>query len=146
MLRLKEIAARMDDCHPRTATRWWKKLDAACRRAGVERVAPDVTGHGPDKWHEATATRLLDLWRTWYSQRATTPRKFVDGKPAEDPKQTHFSFQNVLQNPVPGRSLGVRPVRPAKKSANHSAQPKQFPVSKVRGRAGVRSGQRARKP
>jgi hypothetical protein len=72
MLRLKDIAHLMDDCHQRTAKRWWKKLDAECRAAGLPGVAPDVAGHGAHKWTIPTAERLLNLWATYYSQRGIT--------------------------------------------------------------------------
>ncbi len=92
MLRLKDIAARMDDCHLRTVTRWWKKLDAECRTAGLPGVAPDVTGHGPDKWLPETVERLLRHWRYYYAQRGVTTKagraKFVEGLPADDTRQT----------------------------------------------------------
>jgi hypothetical protein len=74
MLRLKDIAAAMDDCHLRTASRWWKKLDAECAAAGLPRVGPDVTGHGANKWHPATAERLLKLWADYYRTRGITAR------------------------------------------------------------------------
>jgi hypothetical protein len=63
MHHLKDIAARMD-CHVRTAKRWWKKL----------RVPPDVIGHGPHRWHDDTADRLIHLWETYYRMRGTTPQ------------------------------------------------------------------------
>jgi hypothetical protein len=64
MHRLKDIAARMDNCHERTAKRWWKKLG----------VPPDVIGHGPHRWEDATADRLIALWKQYYNTRGTTPQ------------------------------------------------------------------------
>ena len=144
MLRLKDIAARMDNCHPRTATRWWKKLDRECRAAGLPGVAPDVTGHGPDKWIPATAEWLLTLWRGYYAMRGTTPRKFVGGLPDTDPKQLDIVFPpHAIQNSPPRRPLGMLGVRSTPAAANHAAQPEQLPVSQVRRRTGVRAGERA---
>lgn len=73
MLQLKDIAAAMD-VHPRTAKRWWKKLDAECRRLRLPRVKPDVIGHGPHRWEPATAARLIKLWRLHYESRGTSPQ------------------------------------------------------------------------
>jgi len=74
MLQLKDIAAMMDGCHPRTAKRWWKKLDSECVRLGRPRVQPDVQGHGPHRWQPATAKRLIELWASYYNSRGTTPQ------------------------------------------------------------------------
>lgn len=74
MQQLKDIAARMDGCHPRTAKRWWRKLDGECAAAGLPRVKPDVRGHGPHRWHDATADRLIALWAQYYETRGTTPQ------------------------------------------------------------------------
>ena len=76
LYRLKDIAAAMD-CHERTAKRWWKRLQ----------VPPDVRGHGPHRWHEATFQRLMHLWKTYYNQRGTTPQivraKYRGDKPTD---------------------------------------------------------------
>jgi len=61
MLRLKDIAVRMDCCE-RTAKRWWKRL----------RVPPDVIGHGPHRWHKASFERLIYLWETYYKLHGTS--------------------------------------------------------------------------
>lgn len=72
MHQLKDIARRMD-CHPRTAKRWWKKLDRECAIAGLPSVRPDVPGHGPHRWKDETFNRLIHLWETYYLREGTTP-------------------------------------------------------------------------
>jgi len=72
MLQLKDIAARMDGCHPRTAKRWWKKINAELLAAGQPGVAPDVQGHGPHRWKAATFERLIRLWEGYYLKRGTS--------------------------------------------------------------------------
>ena len=62
MHQLKDIARRMDNCHVRTAKRWWKKLN----------IPPDVIGHGPHRWYDRTADRLIKLWEDFYNSRGTT--------------------------------------------------------------------------
>ena len=72
MLRLKDIAALMDDCHPRTAKRQWKALDAKCRQMGLPPVGPDIVGHGAHRWKPETAKRLIKLWEDANKARGTT--------------------------------------------------------------------------
>ena len=91
MHRLKDIARRMDDCHERTAKRWWKKLG----------IPPDVRGHGPHRWLDATADRLVKLWMDYYSSRGTTPQ-IVKAKYAgtfTDKRQLTLNFdeKNTVQ-------------------------------------------------
>ena len=72
MLRLKDIAALMDDCHPRTAKRQWKALGAKCRQMGLPPVGPDIVGHGAHRWKPETAGRLIKLWEDANKARGTT--------------------------------------------------------------------------
>jgi hypothetical protein len=97
MLRLKDIAALMDDCHPRTAKRWWKKLNAECRRMGWPLVGPDVSGHGPHRWKPETAARLIKLWEDANKARGTTLaiiRAKAAGKFSDNDSQTFFNFHD----------------------------------------------------
>jgi hypothetical protein len=71
MHRLKDIARRMDNCHERTAKRWWKKLG----------VKPDVDGHGAHRWKDKTADRLIALWEKVKSTRARD--KYLTAKPSQ---------------------------------------------------------------
>jgi hypothetical protein len=85
MLRLKDIAVLMDNCHPRTAKRWWKKL----------RVPPTVRGHGAHRWSEADAKKLLLRWEGWHAHQGTTPelmRAKYAGK-LKDKKQMTLPLQ-----------------------------------------------------
>jgi hypothetical protein len=94
LYRLKDIAAAMD-CHERTAKRWWRKLG----------VPPDVRGHGPHRWHEATFQRLMHLWQTYYNQRGTTLQivraKYRGDKPTD-------KFQLELLTWQPRRKTGKK--------------------------------------
>jgi len=84
MHRLKDIARRMDDCHPRTAEKWVKKL----------RVPADVVGHGPNRWEDESADKLITLWKLYYARKGTTPQA-VRAKALgtyRDKKQLLFPF------------------------------------------------------
>jgi len=145
MHQLKDIASRMDGCHPRTAKRWWRKLDAECRAAGLPSVAPDVQGHGPHRWEDATADRLIKLWRDYYTKRGTTPQ-IVKAR-----YRGHFQEKNQLSlfdcrydHPIqrlPARGkMAVRslPDR-ATPVKNQPARVRRDGVRKVRRRNGIRS-------
>ena len=95
MHQLKDIAARMDNACTRTAKRWWKKLN----------VPPDVTGHGPHRWHDASADRIVKLWEGFYKSRGTTPQ-IVKAKYAgkfTDNRQMNFNFdeKNTVKKAFP---------------------------------------------
>ncbi len=74
MHQLKDIAERMGGVHVKTAKRWWKKLDGIQARLRRPRVKPDVMGHGPHKWHDVTANRLVKLYEEFYQANGTTPQ------------------------------------------------------------------------
>jgi hypothetical protein len=63
MKTLKEIAAILD-CHPRTAKKWWKKMN----------IPPDVPGHGPHRWEDETAARFIQRYKDYFKSRGTTPQ------------------------------------------------------------------------
>jgi len=99
MLHLKDIAARMGDVHPRTAKRWWRKLDREQSRAGKPSVCPDVRGHGPHKWKPETAERLISLYQNYYAARGTSPqivRAKYNGD-LQDERQFEFTFSKSLK-------------------------------------------------
>ncbi len=94
MLQLKDIAERFGGVHPRTAKRWWKKLDREQAKAGKPRVRPDVRGHGPHKWKPATADLLVTLYENYYAAKGTTPaiiRAKYTGD-LTDARQFQFTF------------------------------------------------------
>lgn len=94
MHQLKDIAARMDGLHVRNAKKWWKKLDAIQAKLGRPRVCPDVPGHGPHRWEDATADLLVQLWKDFYKAKGTTPA-IVRAKYAgdlHDARQIQFTF------------------------------------------------------
>ena len=108
MFRLKDIAAAMDNCHERTAERWWKHLDAECRRGGWPPVGPDVVGHGANKWKPSTFRRLIKLWEDYYKARGTTPQIVRARYAGElfDARQLILIFNE--SKPTPSRRIYAR--------------------------------------
>ena len=109
MHQLKDIAALMDNACTRTAKRWWKKLDSMQERLKRPRVKPDVTGHGPHRWEDATAALLIKLWKTYHTAHGTTPQ-IVKAKAAgtfTDSKQMSLNFPEC--NAVKKSSRGLLP-------------------------------------
>lgn len=98
MHQLKDIARRMDNCHVRTAKRWWKKLDSECAYAGLPRVKPDVQGHGPHRWEDATADRLIAMWKAYYTAKGTTAA-ITRAKYAGDLTDARQMFFTVITEP-----------------------------------------------
>jgi hypothetical protein len=90
---LKDIAQAMD-CHPRTARRWWHKLN----------VHPDVVGHGPNRWKDRTFNRLIELWETFYKSRGTT-LQITRAKYAGD---LFDARQLLLWNPIITPKTGLK--------------------------------------
>jgi hypothetical protein len=151
MHQLKDIAARMDGCHPRTAKRWWRKLDDECVAAGLPRVCPDVQGHGPHRWEDATADRLIMLWRQYYAKRGTTPQMVKARYQGHLPEKNQLSLfdyhDSAIQRLPAGRRLAVRGLQAD--AATHSdlaTGSKSLRVPKVRRADGVRSAQSASQP
>ena len=111
MHQLKDIAVRMDNCHVRTAKRWWKKL----------RVPPDVRGHGPHRWKDATADKLISLWELYYATRGTTPQitraKFA-GKFTDDQQPELLSWTPKIFTPPTGKKLPPASKLPPAGNAN----------------------------
>lgn len=87
MVRLKEICVLLDNCHPRTAKRWWKKLG----------VPPTVTGHGAHRWTPDDAQKLYARWALWRRHENSTPEFLRDEyKEVFSP----FLFSQMLERAV----------------------------------------------
>jgi hypothetical protein len=120
MLTLKQIAARMD-CHPKTAKRWWKKLN----------VPPDVFGHGPHKWHEDTADRLVKRYNDFYAKKGTTAQ-IVRLKYAGDLYDPHQIFLFPINQP-----------HVTKTQSNQRPRPNGNPPASLPARRGKEAGKPA---
>ena len=121
MQQLKDIASRMDNCHVRTAKRWWKKLNAECIAAKLPPVAPDVQGHGPHRWHDATADRLIALWQNYYTAKGTTPT-IIRAKYAgdlTDARQIEFTFPTAQKFHAKKSTSQVR-IQPSRMGKTHA--------------------------
>jgi hypothetical protein len=120
---LKDIAADMGGVHVRTAKKWWKKLDAIQARLRRPRVRPDVRGHGPHKWHDATAARLIALYESFYNAQGTTPA-LVRAKYSGDLSDARQITFSEIYTPCLKNSPAVKPplsVMPAAKPLKNTA-------------------------
>jgi hypothetical protein len=136
MQQLKDIVARMDGIHPLTARRWWKKLDRECAAAGRPRVKPDVRGHGPDRWEDATAERFIALWKQYFDTRGTTPQIFRNKFQGNNPDKNQLDLLtwksplSLIQNSNPcppaasARKSGKKPAPNKKPSGQNNGKPK----------------------
>lgn len=123
MLRLKDIAALMDDCHPRTAKRWWIKLNRECMRMGWPLVGPDVIGHGAHRWKPETAKRLLEMWQDYYSSRGST-LKICRAKYAGDlfdARQLNLNF-NVIPQKIKTQKISSKAKTKAVRTRRRTGQ------------------------
>jgi hypothetical protein len=60
---VKDLAVEMD-IHPRNVKRWVKRIG----------IQPDLPGHGPHRWREATARRIIHAFTEFYRRDGTTPQ------------------------------------------------------------------------